>query len=73
MNRLPRNYTLLTDEYELTMSETYFKCGKKEEKAVFDVFFRRVPTNGGYAIMAALIRLLNILIISILGKMKLSI
>lgn len=54
MNRLPRNYTLLTDEYELTMSETYFKCGKKEEKAVFDVFFRRVPTNGGYAIMAGL-------------------
>lgn len=54
IERLPRNYTLLTDEYEFTMSETYFKNGKKDETAVFDVFFRKVPTNGGYAIMAGL-------------------
>lgn len=54
IERLPRNYTLLTDEYEFTMSETYFKNGKKDEIAVFDVFFRKVPTNGGYAIMAGL-------------------
>ena len=54
IERLPRNYTLLTDEYEFTMSETYFKNGKKDEMAVFDVFFRKVPTNGGYAIMAGL-------------------
>lgn len=54
IERLPRNYILLTDEYEFTMSETYFKNGKKDEIAVFDVFFRKVPTNGGYAIMAGL-------------------
>lgn len=54
INRLPRNYTLLTDEYEFTMSETYFKNKKENEKAVFDIFFRKVPNEGGYAIMAGL-------------------
>ena len=54
INRLPRNYTLLTDEYEFTMSETYFKNKKEKEKAVFDIFFRKVPNEGGYAIMAGL-------------------
>ena len=54
INRLPRNYTLLTDEYEFTMSETYFKNKKENEKAVFDIFFRKVPNAGGYAIMAGL-------------------
>ena len=54
INRLPRNYTLLTDEYEFTMSEKYFKNKKKNEKAVFDIFFRKVPNVGGYAIMAGL-------------------
>ena len=54
INRLPRNYTLLTDEYEFTMSETYFKNKKEKEKAVFDIFFRKVPNGGGYAIMAGL-------------------
>ena len=54
IERLPRNYTLLTDEYEFTMSETYFKNKKEKEKAVFDIFFRKVPNAGGYAIMAGL-------------------
>lgn len=52
--RLARNYTMLTDEYEYTMSNVYFKVRKNEEEAVFDVFFREVPNNGGYAIMAGL-------------------
>ena len=36
-----RNLTLLTDLYELTMMNGYFKTGKTDEIAVFDVFFRR--------------------------------
>lgn len=52
--RLARNYTLLTDEYEYTMANGYLQKGKNKEKAVFDVFFRKVPNNGGYAIMAGL-------------------
>lgn len=52
--RNPRNYTTMTDEYEMTMANGYLMNNKQNEEAVFDVFFRRVPNNGGYAIMAGL-------------------
>lgn len=52
--RLPRNYTLMTDEYEYTMSNGYLISRKDREEAVFDIFFRKIPNNGGYAIMAGL-------------------
>ena len=54
MDRLPRNYSLLTDEYEYTMSSCYLKCKKDKDIAVFDLFFRKVPNGGGYAVMAGL-------------------
>lgn len=50
--RMPRNYTLMTDEYEFTMANGYLKSKKEKEEAVFDIFFRKVPSNGGYAVMA---------------------
>ena len=53
-DRLARNYTLLTDEYEYTMANGYLINGKQGDEAVFDVFFRKVPNDGGYAIMAGL-------------------
>ena len=52
--RLPRNYSLLSDTYEHTMAQGYLLNGKKDDLAAFDVFFRRVPNGGGYAIMAGL-------------------
>lgn len=52
--RLPRNYALTTDEYEYTMANGYLLNGRKDTEAVFDVFFRKVPNDGGYAIMAGL-------------------
>lgn len=48
------NMALLTDFYEYTMSQGYFDYGMKDKEAVFDVFFRKVPDDGGYAIMAGL-------------------
>ena len=45
-----KNLTLLADFYEFTMSQGYFNNGLKEKIAVFDMFFRKVPDNGGYAI-----------------------
>lgn len=48
------NYTLLCDYYELTMSNGYFKYGMSEQITYFDVFFRRIPDNGGFAIAAGL-------------------
>lgn len=53
-DRLPRNYSLLTDEYEYTMANCYLLSNKEKEAAVFDVFFRKIPSNGGYAIMAGI-------------------
>ena len=48
------NLSMLTDFYEFTMSNGYFKNGFKDKIVAFDMFFRRVPDNGGYAIMAGL-------------------
>ena len=52
--RLGRNYTLVTDEYEYSMANGYLMSNKQNEEAVFDVFFRKVPNNGGYVIMAGI-------------------
>ncbi|MCX4249268.1 MAG: nicotinate phosphoribosyltransferase [Bacilli bacterium] len=57
--RLPRNYSLLSDNYEHKMGQGYLLNGKKDEMAGFDVFFRRVPNNGGYAIMAGLDKVIS--------------
>lgn len=46
------NLTMLTDFYEITMANGYFETGMADNIAYFDMFFRRVPDGGGYAIMA---------------------
>lgn len=48
------NKTMMTDFYELTMAQTYFDQGKKDEKAYFDIFFRSNPFNGGYTMTGGL-------------------
>ncbi|MEG0874266.1 MAG: nicotinate phosphoribosyltransferase [Clostridiales bacterium] len=48
------NYTMLCDFYELTMSNGYFQLGWESKITYFDVFFRRIPDNGGFAIAAGL-------------------
>ena len=48
------NMTMLCDFYELTMSAGYLDEGYVDKIAVFDMFFRRVPDGGGYAVMAGL-------------------
>ena len=48
------NLTMLCDFYELTMSQGYFNTGYAERIAYFDLFFRRCPDGGGFAIAAGL-------------------
>ena len=48
------NMTMLCDFYELTMSNGYFRNGMKDRICYFDVFFRNVPDQGGFAIAAGL-------------------
>lgn len=47
-----RNLTMLVDFYEITMANGFFENGKANQIAYFDMFFRKVPDNAGYAIMA---------------------
>lgn len=49
-----RNLTLLTDLYELTMMQGYFKNKEQNQTVIFDMFYRTNPSNGGYAICAGL-------------------
>ncbi len=49
-----QNCTMLCDFYQLTMGNGYFRTKHADKIAYFDVFFRRVPDGGGYAICAGL-------------------
>ncbi len=53
------NMTMLCDFYELTMGNGYFQNGFKDRITYFDVFFRRVPDGGGFAIAAGLEQLID--------------
>lgn len=48
------NMTLLTDLYELTMMQGYFKNKDQNETVIFDAFYRSNPCDGGFAIAAGL-------------------
>lgn len=56
MNKRERmvNMTMLTDFYELTMANGYLRSGLADDIGYFDTFFRQVPDDGGFAIMAGL-------------------
>ena len=56
-----RNLTMLTDYYEFTMSNGYFINGLKDKVAVFDMFFRKIPDEGGFAIFAGLEQVIDFL------------
>lgn len=49
-----RNLSLMTDLYELTMANGYFLNNCGDTKAIFDVFYRKNPDRGGFAIFAGL-------------------
>lgn len=61
MNLKSVNLTMLVDFYELTMAHGYFENGMENQIAYFDMFFRRVPDEGGFAIMAGLEQLIEYL------------
>lgn len=51
---MERNLSMVMDFYELTMSNGYFNDGVKDVMAVFDVFYRKNPDNGGFSVFAGL-------------------
>ena len=54
-----RNLSMLFDFYEMTMSGGYFRLGMQDRVTYFDIFFRRVPDKGGFAIAAGLEQLVD--------------
>lgn len=52
---------LLTEGYELAMADGFMGAGMKDTVAYFDLFFRRVPDNGGFAIAAGLSKVIDYL------------
>ena len=50
---------LVADFYEYTMANGYFNKNMEDRVAYFDVFFRKVPDEGGYAIVAGLEQIIN--------------
>ena len=54
MKNISRNLTMLVDYYEITMGNGYFHSGMKDKIAYFDLYFRKNPDQGGYAIAAGL-------------------
>ena len=53
------NLTMLCDFYELTMGNGYFENGYKDRMCYFDLFFRRCPDCGGFAIAAGLQQIID--------------
>lgn len=55
-----RNFTLLTDLYELTMMQGYFR-EKATDTVVFDAFYRKNPSGSGYAITCGLAQVIDLI------------
>ena len=63
---MERKYTddgfmLHTDLYQINMTEVYWKDGISEKRAVFEVYFRKLPFGNGYAVFAGLERVIEYL------------
>lgn len=56
-----QNLTLLTDLYELTMMQGYFKHKDRNETVIFDAFYRKNPMDSGYAIAAGLDQIIDLI------------
>ena len=54
-----QNLTLLTDLYELTMMQGYFRHKDRNETVIFDMFYRTNPSDGGYAVVAGVEQLIR--------------
>lgn len=56
-----KNLSMLADFYEFTMANGYFENGMEDTIAYFDMFFRSIPDDGGFAIMAGVEQLIQYL------------
>lgn len=55
------SFALHTDLYQINMAETYWEDGIHEKRSIFEVYFRRLPFDNGYAIFAGLEKIISYL------------
>lgn len=55
------SYTLHTDLYQINMAETYWRDGIHNKRAIFELFFRKLPFGNGYAVFAGLEKVIQFL------------
>lgn len=55
------SFLIHTDLYQINMMETYWRDGVHNRKAVFELFFRKLPFGNGYAVYAGLERMIDII------------
>ena len=46
------NYAYCSDKYQYTMGKSFFQCGRKDEVAVFNMFYRVAPENNNWAVVS---------------------
>ena len=54
-----RNLSMLMDFYELTMGNGYLEHGMEDTIGIFDMYYRSVPDDGGFAISSGLASLIE--------------
>ncbi|HIW38702.1 MAG TPA: nicotinate phosphoribosyltransferase, partial [Candidatus Jeotgalicoccus stercoravium] len=55
------SFMLHTDLYQINMTKTYFEKGIHNKKTIFDLYFRQMPFDNGYAVFAGLERMIDYL------------
>ena len=56
------NIAMMMDLYELTMANGYFRQENKDSKVAFDVFYRKNPEGGGFAVFAGLEQIVDYIV-----------
>ena len=54
-----RNLSMVMDFYEMTMANGYFNLADNAKQVAFDVFYRKNPDNGGFAIFAGMEQIID--------------
>ena len=54
-----RNISMMMDLYEMTMANGYFASSDTQPRVIFDIFYRKNPDGGGFAIFAGLEQILE--------------
>ena len=56
------NYAYCSDKYQYTMGKSFFQCGRKDEVAVFNMFYRVAPENNNWAVVSGTEEVLEMIV-----------